>query len=100
LVPIHYYLGLSGILFIIGVAGVLTRRNALIILMSIELMLNASNLAFLAFSRALGSMHGQVFVFFVITIAAAEIAIGLAIVIMIFKNKGTINLDQVNVLKW
>ena len=94
------YLILSAILFSIGVAGVLTRRNAIVIFMCIELMLNAVNLAFVAFARHLGQGDGQVFVFFVMAVAAAEVAIGLAIIISLFRNHETVDVAEVNLLKW
>ena len=84
----------------IGAIGVLIRRNALVILMSIELMLNAVNLAFVTFSRHHDSMDGQIFVFFIMTVAAAEAAVGLAIIVAVFKNKTTVNVDSVNLMKW
>ena len=96
---LEYYLVLSALLFTIGVIGVLVRRNAIIIFMCIELMLNAANLAFVAISRDLGEATGQVFVFFVMTVAAAEVAIGLAIIVSVFKHRQTINVDEVNSLK-
>lgn len=96
---LEYYLILSALLFTIGVIGVLVRRNAIIIFMCIELMLNAANLAFVAISRHLGQTEGQVFVFFVMTVAAAEVAIGLAIIVSVFKHRQTINVDEVNSLK-
>lgn len=96
---LEYYLILSALLFTIGVIGVLIRRNAIIIFMCIELMLNAANLAFVAISRQLGEATGQVFVFFVMTVAAAEVAIGLAIIVSVFKHRQTINVDEVNSLK-
>ena len=96
---LEYYLVLSALLFTIGVIGVLVRRNAIIIFMCIELMLNAANLAFVAISRNLGEATGQVFVFFVMTVAAAEVAIGLAIIVSVFKHRQTINVDEVNSLK-
>jgi NADH-quinone oxidoreductase subunit K len=99
MVPIHYYIILSAILFTIGVAGVLIRRNALIIFMSIELMLNAANLAMVAFSSVLESFSGQIFVFFVIAVAAAEVAVGLALIVEIFKSKRSIDVDQMSSLK-
>ncbi|MDR4506454.1 MAG: NADH-quinone oxidoreductase subunit NuoK [Candidatus Scalindua sp.] len=83
-----------------GAIGVLIRRNALVILMSIELMLNAVNLAFVTFSRQHDSMDGQIFVFFIMTVAAAEAAVGLAIVVALFKNKSTVNVDDINIMKW
>ena len=100
MIPITHYLIVSGILFVIGIAGVLTRRNALIIFMSIEIMLNAANLAFVAFARQLHSMDGQVFVFFIMTVAAAEVAVGLAIIITIFRNRESTNVDDMNLMKW
>jgi NADH-quinone oxidoreductase subunit K len=93
------YILLSAILFIIGVTGVLVRRNAILIFMSIELMLNSANLAFVAFARQWGQLDGQMFVFFVMTIAAAEVAIGLALIVAIFRNKRGINVDEVSQLK-
>ncbi len=98
--PLHYYLGLSAILFVIGVAGVLTRRNAIVVFMCIELMLNSVNLTFIAYSSFLGDITGQVMVFFVMAVAAAEAAVGLAIVIALFRNKQTVNIDEINILKW
>jgi NADH-quinone oxidoreductase subunit K len=99
-IPVAYYLGLSAILFVIGVAGVLTRRNAIVVFMCIELMLNAVNLTLIAFSASLGSVTGQALVLFVMAVAAAEAAVGLAIVIALFRNKQTVNIDDINVLKW
>jgi NADH-quinone oxidoreductase subunit K len=99
MVPISYYIVLSAILFTIGVVGVLIRRNALIIFMSIELMLNAANLAFVAFGSVLQSFSGQIFVFFVIAVAAAEVAVGLALIVEIFKSKRSIDVDQLNSMK-
>jgi NADH-quinone oxidoreductase subunit K len=90
---------ISAILFSIGVAGVLTRRNAIILFMCVELMLNAVNLAFVAFSRVVG-IEGQVFVFFVMTVAAAEAAVGLAIVISIFRHTDTVDMKNFNLLRW
>ncbi|MEE2752462.1 MAG: NADH-quinone oxidoreductase subunit NuoK [Candidatus Latescibacterota bacterium] len=98
--PISYYLMLSAILFSIGVAGVLTRRNAIVIFMCIELMLNAVNLAFVAFARQIGQGDGQVFVFFVMAVAAAEVAVGLAIIISVFRNRKTVDVAEINLLKW
>jgi len=97
--PTMYYVALSAILFTLGVAGVLTRRNAIIIFMSVELMLNAANLAFVAFAREFGVVDGQVFVFFVMTVAAAEVAVGLALIVTIFRTKHSINVDDINQLK-
>ncbi len=99
-IPLEYYLGLASIIFIIGTIGVMVRRNAIIVFMSIELMLNSVNLTFVGFSTYLGDTAGQVFVFFVMAVAAAEAAIGLAIVLALFRNKQTIYVDEVNVLKW
>lgn len=98
-VPMSWYLILSAIVFVIGVIGVLIRRNALIIFMSVELMLNAANLAFVTFARYLDSLDGQVFVFFVMTVAAAEVAIGLAIIVNVFRLKETVYVDEINLLK-
>jgi len=100
MVPISYYLILSAVLFTIGVIGVLVRRNAIIIFMCIELMLNAVNLSFVAISKHLDSLDGQIFVVFIMTVAAAEVAVGLAIIINLFRNKETINIDEVNIMKW
>ena len=97
---INFYLILALLLFSIGVIGVLTRRNAIVVFMCIELMLNSVNLVFVTFSSFLGNMNGQVFVFFIMTVAAAEAAIGLAIIIALYRNKSTINLDEINILKW
>ena len=98
--PLESYLILSALLFTIGVVGVLIRRNAIIIFMCIELMLNAANLAFVAISRSLGEASGQIFVIFVMAVrAAAEVAIGLAIIVSVFKHRQTINVDEVNSLK-
>jgi NADH-quinone oxidoreductase subunit K len=99
-VPLEYYLILSAVLFAIGAIGVLTRRNAIMMFMCIEMMLNAVNLTLVAFSSFLGDAAGQIFVFFVMTVAAAEAAIGLAIILALFRNKQTVNVDEVNLLKW
>ncbi len=99
-VPLTWYLVLSGIIFSIGAVGVLINRNALVIFMCIELMLNAVNLAFVTFSRQQNSMDGQIFVFFIMTVAAAEAVVGLAIIIALFRNKATINVDDINIMKW
>lgn len=98
-VTIDWYIALSVILFTIGSLGVLLRRNAIIIFMSVEMMLNSANLAFVAFARHLGDLDGQVLVFFVITVAAAEVAVGLALIVTIFRTKKSINLDELNLLK-
>jgi NADH-quinone oxidoreductase subunit K len=98
MVPIQYFISLSAILFTIGILGVLIRRNAIIIFMSVELMLNSANLAFIAFARMHQSLDGQVFVFFVMAVAAAEVAVGLALIVAIFRNKQSIDVDQINSL--
>jgi NADH-quinone oxidoreductase subunit K len=98
-IDINWYIALSGILFVIGALGVLLRRNAIILFMSIELMLNSANLLFVAFARHLGNLDGQVLVFFVITVAAAEVAVGLALIVAIFRTKKSINIDEINLLK-
>ncbi len=100
MIPLGYYIALSAALFIVGVVGVLTLRNAIVIFMSVELMLNSANLALIAFSAYSGDAAGQILVFFVIAVAAAESAVGLAIIIALFRNKLTVNIDEVNVLKW
>ena len=99
MVPISYYIVLSGILFGLGVVGFVFKRNIITIFMAIELMLNAVNLAFVAFSRAFGDLQGQVFVFFVIVVAAAEAAVGLAIIILIARNRESLNVERVDLLK-
>lgn len=100
MVPLQYYLILSALLFCIGVIGVLTQRNAIVIFMCIELMLNSVNLSLISFSAFHGNPAGQIFVFFVMTVAAAEVAVGLSIVIALFRNKQTVNIDEINLLKW
>lgn len=99
-VPVEFYLALSGIVFLIGLVGVLVRRNIIIILLSIELMLNATNINFVAFSAYLGNLAGQVFVFFALTVAAAEVAVGLAIIIALYRHHESINVDDFSLLKW
>jgi NADH-quinone oxidoreductase subunit K len=99
MIPLGWTLALSAILFCIGVVGVLVRRNALVIFMSIELMLNAANLAFVGLSHHLNSLDGQIFVFFVMTVAAAEVAIGLAIIVNVFRLRETVFVDEINLLK-
>ena len=94
-----YLIGLSAVLFTLGVIGVLARRNALIIFMSIELMLNAANLAFVTFARQLNRLDGQVFVFFVIVVAAAEVAVGLALIVTIFRTKKSTNVDDISAMR-
>src|SRR4030067_652554 len=96
MVPQEHYLVLSAILFAIGAIGVLVRRNAIVIFMCIELMLNAVNISLVAFSKQMNSIDGQVFVFFIMTVAAAEAAIGLAIMVSLFRNKETLNVDEIN----
>ena len=98
-VPLENYLVLGGILFALGVVGVMVRRNAIITLLSIELMLNAANLLFIVFARLHGDIGGQLMVFFVMTVAAAEAAVGLAILVAVYRCKGSIDVDGLNVLK-
>ncbi len=100
MVPAGYYIALSVLLFCIGAVGFLVRRNLIVMFMSIELMLNAANLAFVTFSRQHQSMDGQVIVFFVMTVAAAEVAVGLAIIIALFRHRQTLNADEVRLLRW
>lgn len=100
MVSLHSYLILSAILFSIGVIGVLTRRNAIVIFMCIEMMLNAVNLTFIAMSKYLGNLDGQIFVFFVMTVAAAEAAVGLALMIAFFKNRESVDVEDLNLMKW
>jgi len=99
MVPLSYYLGLSAVLFCLGVLGFLLKRNIITIFMSIELMLNAVNLTFVAFAAKLENLDGQVFVFFVMVVAAAEAAVGLAIIIAVYRTRETLNVDRVNLLK-
>jgi NADH-quinone oxidoreductase subunit K len=100
MIPISYYLMVSAILFIIGAIGVLLRRNALIMLMSLELMLNAVNLSFMAYARLLNDMGGHVFVFLSITVAAAEAAVGLAIILAIYRAKQTVDVDHLSLMRY
>ena len=100
MVPLEYYLVLSATIFTIGVIGVLIRRNLIVVLMSIELMLNAVNLTFVAFSNSLGSMDGQVIVFFVMAVAAAEAVVGLAIIISVFRHRQSLDPQEMQLLKW
>ena len=100
MVPLSWYLVLSAALFAIGVAGVLVRRNLIVVFMAIEIMLNAVNLSFVAFGRSLGTADGQIIVFFVMTVAAAEAAVGLAIVIGMFRHRESLNPDTFTSLKW
>ena len=97
--PIFLYLYLAAVVFTIGLAGVLLKRNALIVMMSVELMLNAANLTFLAFARQAGNVSGHAIAFFVIAVAAAEAAVGLAVVIAIFRSRGAVNVDEVRALR-
>ena len=99
-IPLEYYLSLSAFLFTLGVIGVVTRRNAIIIFMSIEMMLNAVNLTLISFSAYMGDTAGQIFVFFVMAVAAAEAAVGLAIVLALFRSRQTVYVDEVNIMKW
>jgi|SRR5271169_773456 NADH-quinone oxidoreductase subunit K len=99
MIPLHWYLWLSAAVFIVGVAGFLTRRNIIIMFMSIELMLNAVNMSLVSFSRYLSDMRGQILVFFIIAVAAAEAAIGLGIIIALFRNKVTAHVDDANEMK-
>jgi NADH-quinone oxidoreductase subunit K len=99
-IPLNYYVLLSSMLFCIGVIGVLSRRNAIVIFMCIELMLNAVNLLLVAFSAYHGDASGQIFVFFIMAVAAAEVAVGLAILMMIYRNTGTTDINFLNKLKW
>ena len=98
-VPMSMYLGLSAVLFVIGVAGFILRRNIITVFMCIELMLNAVNLSFVTFSNYHKSVNGHIFTFFVMVVAAAEAAVGLAIILTVFKNRTTLNIDEVNSLK-
>ncbi len=100
MIPIVAYLIVAAVLFCIGTAGVLICRNIIVMFMSIELMLNAANLVLIAFSRALNITDGQVFVFLVLTVAAAEAAVGLAMVITLYRNRETVNIDRFNIMKW
>ncbi len=100
MIPLPFYLTFGALLFTIGVVGVLTRRNAIIVLMSIELMLNAVNVTLISFSHYLQDLRGQIFTLFIIAVAASEAAVGLALVISLYRGKATFNLDEVNLLKW
>lgn len=99
-VGLHHYLTVSVILFSIGLYGLLTRRNILLILLSVELILNAANLSFVAFSSYWGNLTGQVLVFFTMIVAAAEVTVGLAIVVLLFRKKKTVSVDELDTLKW
>jgi len=98
--PIAYFLMLSGLLFTIGTVGVLARRNALVIFMSVELQLNAVNLALVAFSRQVGNLNGQVLAFFSMVVAAAEVVVGLAIIVSMYRRRHSANVDDADLLKW
>ena len=100
MIPLTYYVTLSAVVFFTGLVGVLIRRNIIIILLSVELMLNATNINFVAFSQHFHNVVGQVFVFFALTVAAAEVAVGLAIIIALHRAKSTINVDEFQLLKW
>ncbi|MBM4202391.1 MAG: NADH-quinone oxidoreductase subunit NuoK [Gammaproteobacteria bacterium] len=100
MVPLGHYLVVSGILFALGTAGVFLRRNVITVLLSIEIMLNAVNLSFIAFGRTLGTVDGQIIMFFVVTVAAAEAAVGLALVIALFRHRESLNPDLFTSLKW
>jgi NADH-quinone oxidoreductase subunit K len=106
MIPLDHVIGLSAVLFVIGILGVATRRNLIVILMSLELMLNAVNLAFVGFNRmwpvvdGVESLDGQIFVLMVITVAAAEVAVGLGIVIALFRNRDSVDVEEVSLLKW
>lgn len=99
-ITINHLIALSGILFAIGLVGVVTRRNILLILLSLEILLNAANLAFVAFSRSMGDLSGQIMVFFVMIVAAAEVAVGLAIIVLLARKAGKLNADEMKNLKW
>ncbi|MBN4054465.1 NADH-quinone oxidoreductase subunit NuoK, partial [Nitrospira defluvii] len=100
MVPLSYYIVVAALMFVIGLMGILIRRNFLIILFSVELMLNAANINLVAFSRSYGEVDGQIISLFVIVIAAAEAAVGLAIIIVFFRKKATTNVDEIDLLKW
>jgi NADH-quinone oxidoreductase subunit K len=100
MIPTEYYLILSALIFIIGAVGVLTRRNALIIFMCVEMMLNSVNLTLIALSQQWGNLNGQIFVFMIMAVAAAEVAVGLAILISHTRHRNSINIDEIDLLKW
>jgi len=100
MIPLQHVIALSAALFLIGLVGAVVRRNLIVILMSIELMLNAVNLALVGFSRAQAQLTGQIFVFMVIAVAAAEVAVGLGILISLFRNRDSVNVEDVSLLKW
>ena len=97
---VYHYVVLSIALFVVGILGILTRRNAIFMLLSIEIMLNAANLAFVAFSRLHNNLTGQIVALFVITVAAAEVAVGLAIIVLLYRTRGTLRVDEINLLRW
>jgi NADH-quinone oxidoreductase subunit K len=99
MVPVNYYLALSAVMFSLGAFGVISRRNPIVMFMSLELMFNAANLAFVSFARMYNALDGQIFVFFVMVVAAAEVAVGLALIVGIFRTKHSIDVDQMNTLK-
>lgn len=99
MIPVYYYVGLSAILFSIGALGVLIRRNPIVIFMSVELMLNSANLVLVAYAREFAEVSGQILVFFVMTVAAAEVAVGLALIVAIFRTRKSIDIDQMNTMK-
>ena len=100
MIPLHHYLIVASLLFVIGLFGMLVRRNILMVLLSIELMLNAANLSFVAFSSYLGDLTGQVMVFFTMIVAAAEVTVGLAVVILFYRKKNSTDTDELSTLKW
>ena len=100
MIPVSHVLTLSAVLFSLGVAGVVLRRNAIVVFMCIELMLNAVNLGFVGFAHGMQSMTGVMFVFFVLIVAAAEAVVGLSIILAVYRNKGTLNIDEINLLRW
>jgi len=100
MVPLSAYVILSALIFFIGLVGVVTRRSIIVILLSIELMLNAVNINFVAFAQYLESITGQIFVFFTLTVAAAEVAVGLALLIAIYRNRRTVNVEELDLMKW
>jgi NADH-quinone oxidoreductase subunit K len=99
MVPVSYYLALSAVMFVLGAFGVVSRRNPIVIFMSLELMFNAANITFVTFAHVYGHLNGQIFVFFVMVVAAAEVAVGLALIVAIFRTKHSIDIDQMGSLK-
>jgi NADH-quinone oxidoreductase subunit K len=100
MIGLQHYLYLSAALFILGMIGVMFRRNVIVLLMSLELMLNSVNLTFIAFSKFLGNIEGQIMVLFIMVVAAAEVAVGLALAVSVFRQRGTVNVNDMNILKW